>query len=524
MKNIKVHRIIFSLWVFFTSTAYAQEPLLAFPGAEGFGRFAVGGRGGSVCIVTNLNDSGNGSLRNCLSSGNRTIVFEVGGIIRLQSRLIVPAFTTIAGQTAPGGGITIYGNGLAYHTNNVITRHIRIRMGRVGDSGKDAVAIAEGHDMIWDHVSISWGRDGNFDVNPSSGKTISNLTVQNSIIAQGLQTHSTGGLLVAQGASILRTLYINNHTRNPKARNTTQFVNNVVYNWTVAAYILGDTEGRSDGYLAGNYFIAGPNSSGGTLKDPTVAYHVFAKDNWYDSDKNGVLNGRLLSRGDFGVATWTPEPLVAFPIVSEISALQAYRYILEKAGASRWRDPVDSMMIAELTSLGKSGTQISNESSLGFPQVVGNIAGGTVLQDSDRDGMPDVWEMARGLNHRDAADRNGTILSRLGYTNLEVYLNELANPTLEMPVAINWSFLQERKVEIKGDKLLLGNLIQGPGSNSSIHLIISDLSGRTIWRGNISPFMETEKSHWELPNLERGVYAVVLFKNAESYKNIWVKE
>lgn len=399
--------------------------LPAFPSAEGFGANAIGGRGGEVFHVTNLNDSGTGSLRDAFSKAGRTIVFDVGGVIRIQERLIVPDHTTIAGQTAPGGGITIYGNGVAYNTNNVITRHVRIRMGKVGTSGKDAISIANGHDMIWDHVSVSWGRDGTFDVNPDSDP-ITNITIQNCIIGQGLQTHSTGGLMISPSASILRTLYIDNNSRNPKARQTTQFVNNVIYNWTVSGYILGDTEGRSDGYMVGNYFITGPNTNGGTLDSPTAAYHIFATGNYYDSDKNGTLNGRLLGKGDYGVATWETTPSVSFPAVKELAADSAYRLVFKNAGASRWRDAVDSVLFYQLASLGKVGAQISDEASLGLPDIVGKIPSGVALTDTDRDGMPDAWETAHGLSISNAADRNGTQLSVDGYTNLEMYLNELA--------------------------------------------------------------------------------------------------
>lgn len=403
------------------------EAILAFPEAEGFGRFAEGARGGEVYHVTNLNDTGSGSLRDALSISGRTIVFEVGGVIKIKERLIVKDHTTIAGQTAPGGGITVYGNGWAYNTNNVITRHIRIRMGKIGTSEKDAISISEGHDMIWDHVSLSWGRDGTFDVNPSSGKTVDRITIQNCIIGQGLQTHSTGGLMIADGgASILRTLYINNNSRNPKARRITQFVNNVIYNWTASGYILGDTEGRSDGYLTNNYFITGPDTKGGTLDSPTSAYHVFASGNYYDPDKDGVLNGRLLTKSDFGTATWETNPSVTFPIVTELSALDAFNLVSINAGANRWRDPVDSVMFYQLSTIGRVGTQISDETSLNLPNVIGQIPSGTGPKDTDQDGMPDEWEMLHGLNPELASDRNRTNLSIDGYTNLEMYLNEPA--------------------------------------------------------------------------------------------------
>lgn len=423
--------------------ASIRAQLPAFPGAEGFGRFAVGGRGGEVYHVTNLEDSGPGSLRDALSKPNRTIVFEVGGVIRLGARLVVPDHVTIAGQTAPGGGITLYGNGMAYNTHHVITRHIRIRMGKVGDSEKDAIGVSEGHDMIWDHVSASWGRDGTFDANPSSGNTIDRLTIQNCIIAQGLQTHSTGGLMITDGgASILRTLYIDNNSRNPKARRITQFVNNVIYNWTVSGYILGDTEGRSDGYMVGNYLITGPNTRGGALDSPTPAYRIYAQGNYYDSDRDGALNGRLLGKGDFGTATWVETPSASFPPVKERTAQEAFALIAENAGANRWRDAVDSLLLHQLATVGKVGFQIADEAELGLPGMVGRVPSGIAPADADRDGMPDAWEIRHGLNPNLASDRNLTNLSAEGYTNLEMYLNELAgdpvvwrNPTSVAPPA-----------------------------------------------------------------------------------------
>ncbi|KAG9078596.1 hypothetical protein FRC06_008288, partial [Ceratobasidium sp. 370] len=207
--------------------------LLAFPGAEGFGANAIGGRGGSVYIVTNLNDSlvyqdltevanrawmisGSGSFRDAVSQPNRIVVFAVGGVIKISSRVVVSDHITIAGQTAPGGGITIYGNGLSYsNAHHTITRYIRFRMGKGGDSGKDGITIADGHDMIFDHISVSWGRgrylhyslelaslsllaDETFSINGD----VANITISDSIIAQGLETHSCGGLMQTETGGI----------------------------------------------------------------------------------------------------------------------------------------------------------------------------------------------------------------------------------------------------------------------------------------------------------------------------------
>ena len=147
----------------YTLTLQAQP--LAFPGAEGFGKHATGGRSGSVYHVTNLNDTGNGSFRDAVSKPNRIIVFDVSGVIRLQSRVAVSSNLYIAGQTAPGEGITLYGNGLSFsNANNTICRYLRVRMGIVGSSGEDALTLASGHDMIFDHCSVSWGRDETFSI------------------------------------------------------------------------------------------------------------------------------------------------------------------------------------------------------------------------------------------------------------------------------------------------------------------------------------------------------------------------
>jgi hypothetical protein len=297
-------------------------------------------------------------------------------------------------------------------------------MGRGGESEKDTVTMANGHDVIWDHCSLSWGRDGTFDLNQESGEQLYNLTLQDSIVAQGLQTHSTGGLVVTQGTSILRSLYIDNNSRNPKARGTLQFVNNVVYNWVVSGYILGDTAGRSDGYMVGNYFIPGPETRGGTLDSPTPEYQLFASGNFYDSDKDGVLDGRLLGQGDFGSVTWHEAPSVPFPEVPALGADAALLFVSEHAGASLYRDAVDDYVLAELASFGTRGATIDDETSLGLPDVVGTLPSAAAPADLDRDGMADAWEQQNGLNPGLAEDRNGD-RNGDGWTNLEEYINSL---------------------------------------------------------------------------------------------------
>ena len=138
---------------------------LAFPGAQGFGRFATGGRGGTIYHVTNLNDSGTGSLRDAVSQPNRIIVFDVSGVIKLTSGLVFSKNLTILGQTAPGEGVQVYGDRVSFSgADNIIVRHMRFRMGKGGTSGKDAAGVANGRNMIFDHLSVLWGRDECFSV------------------------------------------------------------------------------------------------------------------------------------------------------------------------------------------------------------------------------------------------------------------------------------------------------------------------------------------------------------------------
>lgn len=405
-------------------TGFAQLP--AFPGAEGFGRYTTGGRGGEVYLVTNLADSGPGSFRDAVSVSNRIVVFTVGGVIKISDRIVIKKNIYVAGQTAPGGGITIYGNGIALNgdSGNNIIRYIRIRMGKNGDSKKDALAISEGQNYMLDHVSISWGIDGTLDVN---GSGIDNLSVQNCIIGQGInkENHSTGGLMQSGKWSIIRSLYIDNKTRNPKARGTHECINSVFYNWASNGYIMGDTEGLSECNLIGNYFIYGPSSSSNShITNTTAAFHVYGKDNWVDSNKNGVLDGTLMT--DYKTATVVSAPFNYPGVENLLSAKDAVEYVIRNAGASKVRDAVDEFLIDELVSYGKKGKIITTEDDNGIPNNVGTVPDGTPPVDTDKDGMPDSWEILHGLNPNLASDNKLTNLSADGYTNIEMYINELA--------------------------------------------------------------------------------------------------
>ncbi|KAF2635268.1 pectate lyase-like protein [Massarina eburnea CBS 473.64] len=399
---------------------------LAFPGAEGFGRNAIGGRKGSVYVVTNLDDSGTGSLRDAVSATDRIIVFAVGGLIKIEDRLVVSKRVSILGQTAPGDGITVYGNGWSFsNADDAIVRYIRIRMGKGGTSGKDAITIADGSNMIFDHVSVTWGRDETFSI---SGSDVGNITIQNSIIGQGLQTHSCGGLIqttVGNGISLFRNLYIDNKTRNPKVKGTNDFTNNVVYNWGGGGgYIAGDSSALSEANIVANYFISGPSTSVTAFTRGNENFHGYVEKNWYDSDKDGALNGVELgvaASNYGGMAIQTTK--FAHPAPSTIlSAADALSFVSASAGASLKRDSVDARLVEELKSYGKTGELISDEtaSPMNGP---GSIDGGSKAVDTDGDGIPDAAETALGfdVNVDDAMkDTDGN-----GYVNVEDWANSL---------------------------------------------------------------------------------------------------
>ena len=400
------------------SAALGQQ--LAFPTAEGFGRHAQGARGGAVYHVTTLGDAGPGSLREAVSQPNRTVVFDVGGVLTLKSPLQVAANLYLAGQTAPGEGLTVYGDAVSFtNANQTIVRYLRFRMGHGGSAGKDAVTVADGHDVIFDHVSVSWGQDENFSVTNTAG----NITLQNSIVAQGLHPHSAGGLIQSTGGtSMLRNLYIDNHTRNNKVKGVNQFVNNVVYNWEAGAYILGDSERESQANVTDNYFINGPGKAKPAFTRGNLNFSLYAQGNFQDSTRNGALDGAEIPVASYGTVTWAKTPF-AYPPVPAMTARQAYAQAVAHAGASRHRDAVDQRLIAELTSLGRLGEIIRDENQAPM-HGPGTVQGGPAPLDADQDGMPDAWEKANGLNPKNATDRN-LDPDHDGYTNLEEYLSQL---------------------------------------------------------------------------------------------------
>ena len=343
---------IFSLLPLLARTASA----IAFPGAEGFGRNAIGGRNGKVYVVSNLNDTGIGSLRDAVSQPNRIVVFSTGGLIKITERIVVSQRISILGQTAPGDGITVYGNGWSFsNADDAIVRYIRIRMGENGTKGKDAITIAEGANMIFDHVSVSWGRDETFSIN---GDDAANITIQNSIIAQGLEPHSCGGLIqtkLGNGISLFRNLYIDNKTRIPKVKGTNDFTNKVVHNWGGGGgYIAGgDSAGASEANVMGNYFISGPNSSVSAFTRGNDNFKGYVEANFLDSNNDGMLNGMQIAEtsSDYGGMILQTTKF-DYPAPAKIlSATDASKLAEASAGASKVRDSIDKRLNCRATEL-----------------------------------------------------------------------------------------------------------------------------------------------------------------------------
>lgn len=415
------------------SGVLAQEPTLAFPGAEGFGRYAQGGRGGTVIEVTNLNDGGTGSFREAVTaSGPRTVVFRVSGTIELSSRLkIFNPFLTIAGHTAPGDGVTIKGT-VEVRASDVIIRYLRVRPGP-SEGNVDGLLVYASPSPIsrimLDHVSVSWGRDEALDF----WSTLSDITVQWSIISEGLPGDRPygKGFLVGGGAdniSIHHNLMAHHHVRSPYTKGGhIDLVNNVAYNYGDQAH---HTEGR-DSILkenaVGNYYLPGPNTTaargilliGGAPFNDQSSIYILGNIHPEARPNNSLPEGNILAYHGDGLPVTTVRH--DFPLITTTDALQAFDEVLDLAGSNLpVRDPVDTRIVNDVRN--GTGSHITDPLQVGGWPV---LAGGTPPLDTDHDGMSDSWEIENALNPNSASDgpqdQNGN-----GYTNIEEYLNELA--------------------------------------------------------------------------------------------------
>lgn len=434
------------------------EDVVAFPGAEGFGKDALGGRGGSVCHVTTLADSGAGSLRDCVSQANRTVVFDVGGWITLSSNLgVTQNNITIAGQTAPGAGVGVRGRKFSIGGQHIVLRYLRIRRGiMVTTDRDDAMSISSAADnVIVDHCSVSFGTDETLSMPGDEGIGPHNLTLQWSIVAWGLQrnNHSAGSLFTSNQTTIHHTLWAFNKTRNPRGRSELaetrglgghlDWVNNVIYGWNSPdpvgeaqdwsishdPFILaGTSNGEHAANAVGNYFIS-RRSASYAFHNGTSNFRLFTQDNLLDGNANGMLDS---SKTGSDMIDGSPTLLgerIPSPQVTTDTPATAYARVLESVGASfPQRDEADTLLVSQVEAQG--GNLIQSEQDL-VALGVGDSGYGTLPSatrpadfDTDADGMPDAWETQNGFDPGDANDRNADADGD-AYTNLEEYLNSL---------------------------------------------------------------------------------------------------
>ena len=391
--------------------------LPAFPGAEGFGALAIGGRGGEIVHVTNLRDSGPGSFREAVSRPSRIVVFDVGGIVDLATVVPVSSNLTILGQTAPGEGICFYRNSVTLdHASNVIVRYLRFCQGIAGDRSQKAFGMARKcSNIIVDHCSIEWGRWDDLGITVGS----STITVQNCIMAEGIHPQSFGALIdMVTDITLSHNLWMSNESRNPKAKGAIQYINNVVYNWGETGLCGGHSAANHELDVIGNYFIKGPSSNDRFAGQFLATDHVYHSGNLADLDADGRLNGRPVADADFHRAddrsytlpTFEPAPALhpAVPVTID-SAAGAYEKIVAGAGCAWRRDAVDRRLIAELTSLGRKGRTLPHRDDRGEA-----LAGGM----GEIDGGAGPRAELLGLAAPAAVAPNG-------YTNLENCLNSL---------------------------------------------------------------------------------------------------
>ena len=423
---------------------------VAFPGADGFGKFTTGGRAGRILAVTNLNDDGEGSLRNALNQrGPRTVIFRTSGTIVLKSDLVIEhGDVTIAGQSAPGDGICIRDCPTVISADNVIIRFLRFRLGDETKQEADAIMALGRKNIIIDHCSMSWGVDEN-----ASFYDNRNFTLQWSIISESLNSshhskgpHGYGGIWGGTKASFHHNLIAHNSSRNPRfnggrtspnpEEELVDFRNNVIYNWGFrCAY--GGEEGRQN--VVANFFKPGPASKNRSrfleLWDDEGQWYV--AENVVDGSPGITADNWVGVFGESGDRGRVGRPF-EFAADSTQSAGEAYQAVLEAAGAVfPRRDSIDKRIVKEvrlgIATYGASSYtrehKIPSERPHGIIDSQAELGGWPLLEtseppaDSDHDGIPDQWELQNGLNPNDPQD--GRRIGESGYSNLELYLNWL---------------------------------------------------------------------------------------------------
>ncbi len=432
-----VFAFVFSL----PAQAAAPPPqTLAFPEADGAGKYTAGGRGGRVIEVTTLEDGDNipGSLRTAIyATGPRIVVFKVAGTIALKNSLKITNPTiTIAGQTAPGEGITLRDYSLNVEADQVIIRNIRVRLGDLQE--KDAMSVSECENVIIDHCSVSWGVDETLSVTECG-----NVTVQWTFITEGLHEsihhagkHSKGSLVNGSNGQLTtfnHNLFAHNDARSPRPQGKLpvtedptgfffDFTDNVVYDWgRKYAGEYFDTDRKTTMNFINNYYIPGPSSEAENfLIDMGLYSSMYFAGNYMNGklpkDQYAKITYEDFKKPDNG---WKLSAPFDGQTVNVQPAEKAYAMVMKNAGAALSRDAYDERIVSEV--LNGTGRVIDKPSDAGGWPV---LETGTAYTDTDKDGMPDDWETARGLNPADPADGSLDRDSD-GYTNVEEFLNSL---------------------------------------------------------------------------------------------------
>jgi len=445
----------------------ASEPLPAFPGAEGFAAFSNGGRGGDVYQVTNLNPKGPGSFLEAITTvppEGRTIVFTVSGFIPINKAHLKSSKVTIAGQTAPGGGVCLRGSSFTISGSDVVIRHMRFRHGKDGNGGDCINPDGGAANLIIDHCDVMFSADENLSSFRTAPPT---FTFQWSTNAWGIYGHSCGGLWLIDHATAHHTLWANNKTRNPKVicPKLLDWTNNVSFGWDIGMNLAGaDKPGIYQANIRGSSFIQGSRGrnaifGGGVLPDGTMPYHVYLDD--CAMDGNGSAPPDVTAEGyaliDKTEYHKSPAP---FPQTSGVPVKiedrrTAYKKVISQVGPLRLdvtremelRDEVTALLIDDVAQ--QKRRKITSEAELGVTNGgFGTLASMTAPADTDKDGMPDVWEKTLGSDpvkddHSKPATANSFLPegSPEGYTRLEEYLHFLAVPhgvlTSNTPVTID---------------------------------------------------------------------------------------
>ncbi|WP_265594165.1 hypothetical protein [Haloferula sp. BvORR071] len=455
-----------------TCSLAAGAEIPAFPGAEGYGAYAKEGRGGDVYVVTSLASSGASSFYEGLTtipSAGRTIVFAVSGEIHLAGGIktrIAANKLTIAGQTAPGDGILLRDGTLRISGDDIVIRHLRFRHGKEGSGGDCIDLDSNCENVILVHISMAFSTDENIS---SFKRPPDKLTLQWSLNAWGLETHSCGGLWDQNHATCHHSVWAHNHTRNPKARpaGLLEWTNNVSFDWDIG-FIMGDSETPASwkANVIGNYFICPPGNIRNTPLEkagvdregrPNFSIHVANNlhDNNGDKELNGTDRGWAIVGGSpfkegskpSGNYIRLDAPLPGSELLAVESPRVAYKKIVSDSGPLRLdyaydgglRDEVDSRLLEDVVALRHN--HITRERDL---EGVSNGGFGTFkpaipLADRDQDGMPDSYEEALHWNPREK-DNNEAVRgasffpkgSAEGYTRLEEYLHFKSVPHLFM--------------------------------------------------------------------------------------------